>query len=447
VLDGACQPAPRVVTREGVEQQVAALLRRGVTSPSGGGVLLWPYLRALQVYERLETLGPSHEAGYPPARLGLGLLFETLYGYPDGIRAIDPVSRADFGLLAGLPWLPAATTQYRYLQAIPVLDALGVQVAFAQHLAATDRVTPGGPINLDAHNVRTYSRKEMKRSYLPEEKGYGKAFRFFYTQDQTSRLPLIALATYSGTTVSQATPPVIAHTQQALGASGLLVADKEWYCGALLQELRQRGVPALVPAKLTARRQAAYDRIPLDAYLPTLDGPIARITTTLKNFDGPLVALIRPLHDGTYWALLCTEPTVPTDTALPAYTGRWHIEDFFLHNNDLAIDRLPSLNLQAVQAMLTIRLLAFHVLEAFRRDLGEPYARQTPGVLRRQFLLPVQMKLQARDRQTVTVTVYGCAQQAVLHARYQQLSQQLRAQDIDPRLPWLGNRELIVRFA
>ena len=52
-----------------------------------------------------------------------------MFGYTAGIRAIDTVSRADFGLLAGLPFLPSPSTQYRFLQSVSVQSALAFQTA------------------------------------------------------------------------------------------------------------------------------------------------------------------------------------------------------------------------------------------------------------------------------------------------------------------------------
>jgi hypothetical protein len=69
----------------------------------------------------------------------------------------------------------------------------------------------------------------MKSSFLAQEDRYGKAIRTFYTQDQASKKPLIALATYSGTIVSQVTRRLARLTHDVLERDFLLVADKEWY--------------------------------------------------------------------------------------------------------------------------------------------------------------------------------------------------------------------------
>src|SRR5207245_4975378 len=88
----------------------------------------------------------------------------------------------------------------------------------------------------------------FQHAFMPQEDRYGKAIRTFYTQDQTSKKPLIALAAYSGTTVSQVTHRLATLTRTILGRDFLLVADKEWYCGQLIQELHaQYGIAILTP--------------------------------------------------------------------------------------------------------------------------------------------------------------------------------------------------------
>jgi hypothetical protein len=60
---------------------------------------------------------------------------------------------------------------------------------------------------MSTHNVKTYSRKAMKQSPSPRDR-YGKAVRTFYTGPGIKKAP-VALAVYSGTTVSQVTPRLV----------------------------------------------------------------------------------------------------------------------------------------------------------------------------------------------------------------------------------------------
>ncbi len=61
------------------------------------------------------------------------------------------------------------------------------------------------------------------------------------------------------------------------------------------------------------------------------------------------------------------------------------MENFFKDNDFLGMDKLPSLNLNAIQTMLSLRFLAFHALANFRHDLGPGYNSKTPEIIHREF--------------------------------------------------------------
>src|SRR6266436_8181816 len=131
-------------------------------------------------------------------------------------------------------------------------------------------------------NIKTYSRKAMQHSFITQEDRYGKAIRTFYTQDQASKKPLMALAAYSGTTVSQVTQRLAGLTRDILGRDFLLVADKEWYCGQLIQERHaQYGVAVLTPVKSSPKRLEEFDAVPLEQYDQTIWGNVAAVYTTM----------------------------------------------------------------------------------------------------------------------------------------------------------------------
>ena len=425
---------------------MTALLKRGLTTTSAGGCFFIPYLLQLGAYDLAAALGPPKPEGLPNARLALGLIFESIFGYTAGIRTVDTVSRADFGLLAGLPFLPSPSTQYRFLQDVSVQESLDFQTALGQRLVTLAQVTPGHPVNVDGHNMKTYSRKAMKYSFIPQEDRYGKAIRTFYTQDQASKKPLIALAAYSGTTVSQVTRRLAGLTRDIFGRDFLLVADKEWYCGQLIQELHtQYGVAVLTPVKSSPKRLVEFDAVPLEQYDQTVWGNVAAVYTTMTDCDGPLRMLLKRQRNGTYFALITPASDMTADTAMPTYTTRWRIENFFAENAFLGMNHLPSLNLNAIQTVLSLRLLAFHVVDNFRHDLGPTYQKKTPELIHREFVDGVQGRVQLRGN-IIEVSIYGFEQEAAAAAILTNLDTQLENAGVDPRIPWLGNRRLRFTF-
>ena len=376
----------------------------------------------------------------------MGLVFESIFGYTAGIRAVDTVSRADFGLLAGLPFLPSPSTQYRFLQSVSVQSALDFQTALGQRLVALGHVTPGHPVNVDAHNMKTYSRKAMKHAFITQEDRYGKAIRTFSTQDQASKKPLIALAAYSGTTVSQIPCRLASLTRDVLGRDFLLVADNEWYCGQLIQELHtQYGVAVLTPVKSSPKRLVEFDAVPLEHYDQTVWGNVAAVSTTMTDFDGPLRMLLKKRRNGTYFALITPAHALTAATALPTYTKRWRIENFFAENAFLGVNHLPSLHLNAIQTMLSLRLLAFHVVDNFRHDLGPAYQKKTPELIHREFIDGVQGRVQLRG-DIIEVRIYGFEHEAAASAILTNLDTKLENAGVDPRIPWLGHRRLRFTF-
>jgi hypothetical protein len=446
VLNGACKPRKLVVTRHDLEHDLTALLKRGLTTPSAGGFFFIPYLLQLGGHGLATALGPGKQEGIPKERIALGLVFESIFGYTAGIRAVDSVSRPDFGLLAGLPFLLSVSTQYRFLQRVPFKDGLDFQTTLGKRLVSLAQITPDFPVNVDGHNIKTYSRKEMKLSFLTKEDRYGKAIRTFYTQDQESKKPLIALAAYSGTAVSQITRQLAVQTRDILGRDFLMVADKEWYCGQLIHELhKQCGVSVLTPVKSSPKRAAEFNAVPLDSYDQTLWGNIATLYTTMTHFDGPMRLLLKRRRDGKYFALITPAADMTADTAMPAYTKRWRIENFFAENAFLGVAHLPSLNLNAIQTMLSLRLLAYHVVDNFRHDLGPGHRNKTPELIHREFVDGIQGRVQLRGN-IIEVSIYGFKHQDAAAAILTNLDAKLEGAGVDPRIPWLGNRRLLFTF-
>jgi len=422
------------------------LLKRGLTTTSAGGFFFIPYMLQLHAHDLVTSLGETKHQGIPSESIALGIIFESIFGFTAGIRAVDSVSRVDFGLLAGLPFLPSISTQYRFLQGVSVQDGLDFQARLGKQLIALGQVKPGFPVNIDGHNVKTFSRKEMKLSFLTKEDRYGKAIRTFYTQDQESKKPLIALAAYSGTTVSQVTRQLAARTRDVLGGDFLMAADKEWYCGQLIEELhKQCGVSVLTPVKSSPKRKKEFDAVPLDEYEGTIYGNIATLYTTMTNFDGPMRLLLKRRRDGKYFALITPATQMTAATAMPTYTKRWRIEDFFAQNTFLGMHRLPSMNLNAIQTVLSLRLFAYHVMDNFRHDLGDPYRNHTPELIHREFVDGIQGRVQLRT-DVIEISVYGFQHQAAVQSILTNADKKLEQADVDPRIPWLGNRSLRFKF-
>jgi hypothetical protein len=205
----------------------------------------------------------------------------------------------------------------------------------------------------------------------------------------------MALAADSGTTGSQVTRRLATLTRAILGRACLMVADTAWAWGQWSQALHaQHGGEVLTPVQSSPQRQVECDAVPLEQDDQTAWGNVAAVSTTMTDVDGPVRMLLKKRPNGTYCALITPACAMPTDTAMPTSTKRWRLENCCADNAFLGVHPLPSLHLNAIQTMLSLRLLAFHVVDNCRHDLGAAYQKKTPELIHRACVDGVQGRVQ-----------------------------------------------------
>ena len=199
------------------------------------------------------------------------------------------------------------------------------------------------------------------------------------------------------------------------------------------------------PVRASPKRLGAFDAVPLEPYAQTVWGKVAAVSTTLTDVDGPLRMLLKKRRDGTDFALITPACPMTADTAMPTSTKRWRMENFGAANACLGVHHLPALHLNAIQTMLSLRLLAFPVMDNFRHDLGATYQKKTPDLIHREFVNGVQGRVQLCGH-ILDGIIDGFEHAAAAAAILTNLETKLAKAGVDPRIPWLGNRRLRFTF-
>jgi len=446
ILNHALKPKSIEITRQSIQTDLETLLKRGFTSTHAGGFFFTPYLMQLDLYKNLSTLSAHKTTGIPNEKLALQMIWEPLFGYRKGIRKVDPVSQTDFGALSGLPFICSASTEYRFLSESTIEGAENFQKSLGKRLKQLGYIN-GDVINMDGHSIKLFSRKEMKASYLSKDKTYGKAIRTFYTQDQSSKKPLFAKVAYSGANVAQVTPQLVEANKEILGGAFLSVNDKEWFIGSLLEQLDKiHGIQVLLPVKRTPKRLREMKAIPFDQFKYRYHNqPVAKLVTDLDGFTGQMKMFVKRNSDNTFFALITNKKYYRAATALQHYKKRWRIENFFNENVFLGIDQLPSLELNAIQASLTLKMVSFHLVDNFRKNLPEPFNSMKPESIYQNFIQGVQGKVQIK-KDKLQVDIYGFKHRDAIVPFLKNLEQKLIAQNVDPRCSWLNQYPLKFSF-
>jgi len=149
--------------------------------------------------------------------------------------------------------------------------------------------------------------------------------------------------------------------------------------------------------------------------------------------------------DGTFFALITNKKYFRATRAMVIYRRRWGIENLFNENTFLGLDRLPSLELNAIQTALTLKMISFHLIDNFRKNLPKPSCTMKPESIYRHFVQGVQGKTQIK-KDELHVDVYGFQHRDVVAPLFKNLEQKLIAQNIDPRCPWLNDHVLSFSF-
>ncbi len=446
VLDKALKPKPIEITRQSIYTDLEALLKRGFTTTHAGGFFFIPYLMELDLYKSLSTISAHKTTGIPTEKVALQLIWEPLFGYTKGIRTVDSVSQVDFGTLSGLPFICSASTEYRFLSESTIEGSEDFQKTLGKRLDQLNYIK-GNVVNMDGHSIKLFSRKEMKASYLSKDKTYGKAIRTFYTQDQDSKKPLFAKVAYSGATVAQVTPQLVEANKEILGGPFLCVYDKEWFIGSLLDQLDKiHGIQVLLPVKRTPKRLKEMKSIPFEKFKYSYDNqPVAKLVTDLDGFTGKMNMFVKKNGDNTFFALLTNKKYFRAAKAMEYYKKRWRIENFFNENVFLGLDQLPSLELNAIQTSLTLKMVSFHLVDNFRKNLPKPFDTMKPESIYKHFIQGVQGKVQIK-KDKIQVDIYGFKHRDVVIPLFKNLEQKLIAREVDPRCPWLNKRVLNFTF-
>ena len=150
ILDTSLKPKRVEITRQSIQAELEALLKRGFTTTHAGGFFFIPYLMELGLYNALGNLSAHKTTGIPTEKIALQLIWEPLFGYAKGIRAVDPVSQTDFGALSGLPFICSASTEYRSLAESTIERAEQFQKDMGKRLAHLGYIS-GDVINMDRH--------------------------------------------------------------------------------------------------------------------------------------------------------------------------------------------------------------------------------------------------------------------------------------------------------
>jgi hypothetical protein len=295
----------------------------------------------------------------------------------------------------------------------------------------------------------------MRRHRKDDASGPTKVAQTFFALDADTGQPVCFTTGTSARTVSQATPELLDLAKDILQpdkSSVLVLADAEHFTQELLDQVHQNTkFDLLVPMPMQPALRKQLASIPPECFRRRWAGfATTKLPFQLTNAQtNPFFQFVQRLgeqaSDCTFKAFLATADYDEADALTLDYPKRWHIEEFFNANQALGWDRAGTQNLNIRYGHMTMALIAQTVIHQLRSRLGEPVATWEASHLAHDLFLGLDGDVRVSDN-TIVVTYYNAPNVEQLREHYQHLPEKLRAEHIDPCIPWLYGYELDFRF-
>jgi hypothetical protein len=386
-------------------------------------------------------------------RLALQLVHEAAL-CTTGIRAKRALTQPWLALANGLPFLAADLAVHQLLGAHTVAEAQGLQRALGLLRRACGDYA-GQVLIIDPHRTRSYSKRRMRRRRKDSRTAATKIHQTFFALDADTGQPVCFTTATASRTTTQATPELLDLAAAILGprpAPTLVLADAEHFSAELIDRVHQAtGFDLLVPMVIRPAFRRQLQALPEERFTRHWAGyATARLSYRLTDSTaGPFPLFVQRFGEQPrtwQWnAFLCTAQRDEVAALTQEYPKRWHVEEFFNSHQALGWNRAGTQNLNIRYGHMTMALIAQAVLRRLRQRVGEPVASWEASHLAKALLHGLEGDVRVSDR-TIVVTYYNAPQAEQLRAHYEGLPQKLRAENINPAIPWLYGYQLDFRF-
>lgn len=387
-------------------------------------------------------------------RLALQLVHEAAV-CTAGIRATRTLhTRGGFELANGLPFVASDGAVHHLLDRQSVLDSQRLQVALGKLRRASGHFQ-GKLLAIDPHRVLSHSRRQMRQRVEKAGHKPAKQAQSFWVLDADTHQPVCFTTASAARSVVTATPELLDLAGKILQpdeGQTLVVADTEHFSSELLHDVHQRtGFDMLVPLPNQRAFRRRWQQIPPDEFTRRWAGyATAKLPYEVKYGQA-----------GSYWQLverfgereeewqfkgfLCTNDREEVDALTLDFPKRWHVEEFFNAHQALGWQRAGTMNLNIRYGQMTMALIAQTVIHQLRERLGDPFRTWDADHMAKDLFFALDGDVRVKH-DTILVTYYNAPHVNELRSHYEDLPDQLTAENIAPEIPWLYGYKLNFRF-
>jgi hypothetical protein len=431
---------------------VRQLLADKVTGNFAGIWLLVPELLRLGAWDLVcGWTGQSPERVQP--RLAMQLIHEAAL-CRTGLRHRRTLNQPVFELANGLPFLASDMAVHELLGARSVDDSVRLQVALGKIRRASGHFR-GRLLAVDPHRMRSFSKRHMRLHRRDDRQRPAKVAQTFFVIDVDTGQPICFITGTASCTAAAAAYELLKRADDILNpeaGQALVLVDSEHFTVELLDRAKtETKFDLLVPMPKRPGLRAQLRALPPEVFRPRWAGyATAKLAYTPQDSDaGPFYQYVqrqgeRPA-EYEFDSFLGTRDGDEVAELAEDFPKRWHAEEFFNAHQALGWNRAGTCNLNIRYGQMTMALVAQAAIDQLRKRLAPPETNWDATHMATAYFAGLEGDVRIQDN-TIIVTYYNLTDKDTLRAHYEDLPAKLRAEKIDPRVPWLYGFELDFRF-
>jgi hypothetical protein len=435
-----------------IEYGVRQFLADKVTGNLAGIWLLAPELLRLGAWDLVcGWTGQSPKSVGP--RLALQLIHEAAL-CRTGLRHRRTLNQRIFELANGLPFLASDMAIHELLGARTVADSQRFQVALGNVRRASGHFR-GRLLAVDPHRVRSFSKRHMRLHRHDDRERPTKTAQTFFALDADTGQPICFTTGTSARTAAASAEELLNLVSDILNPRAgevLVLVDSEHFAVEFLDRVKTgTNLDLLVPMRNRPGLRAKLSALPPGVFRPRWAGYATAklLYTPQDSHAGPFYQYVqrqgeRP-EEYRFNAFLATRDGDEVEELAGDFPKRWHVEEFFNAHQALGWNRAGTCNLNIRYGQMTMALVAQAAIDQLRKRLAPPSTSWDAQHMATAYFAGLEGDVRVQNN-TIVVTYYNSIHSEKLRAHYEDLPAKLRAEKIDPRVPWLCGFELDFRF-
>lgn len=429
-----------------VERDVRQMLADKISGTLIGLWLLLPEHLRLGTWDLLKAWTGSDNVNAIEPRLALQMVHESALCL-NGLRHKKSLRQKGFETLNGLPFIATDVSIHDLCNQANLAQSEALQVALGQIRRSRGHY-PGKLVLIDPHRIATWSKRQMPLKKSNQGSSAQKMLQTFFAIDGDSSQPYAIGVGSSALTATQATEVLVDRIAAILPLGCLLIADVEHFTTRLLKHLSgYNQFSFLIPR---AKSKKLLRQISTTAFSPMWAGYAVAESSYQPSVGHRAMRQIlqrtgETEADYAYKAFVTNSQMPAEDLMTLLFPQRWRIEEFFNLESALGWNRASTLNLHIRLSKLTMALIAQAAIYQLRTKLPGDIKNWTAESMARKLFSGIDGDLRVK-KDTIIVTFYNAPQADSLKKHYIDLPQQLEAEGLDPRVPWLYDFKVDFRF-